>query len=80
MKPYFLAYGPKIRKNNQVAPFNTVDLLSLFCKILDIDAPPNNGSFENVANILNNETSGIDVTTMVIGRYLINNSFLLSAL
>lgn len=72
MKPYFLAYGPKIRKNNQVAPFNTVDLFSLFCEILEINAPPNNGSFENVANILINETSETNVTTLVVGGYLIN--------
>lgn len=79
MKPYFLAYGPKIRKNNQVAPFNTVDLFSLFCEILEIDAVPNNGSFKNVANILINEAN-TDTTTMVIGRYLINYSFLLFVL
>lgn len=74
MKPYFLAYGPKIQKNNKVNPFNTVDLFSLFCEILEISAPSNNGSFENVVNILNKDVTDTDVTTLVIGRYIINNS------
>lgn len=70
MKPFFLAYGPKIKKNNKVAPFNTVDLFSLFCEILEIDAPANNGSFANVANVLISEANDTDVTTtMLVGKY-----------
>lgn len=52
MRPFFMARGPRIKKHHKVAPFNTVDLLSLFCEILGIVPPPNNGSFSNVADIL----------------------------
>lgn len=52
MKPFFMARGPKIRRDHKVLPFDTVDLLSLFCEILDIMAPLNNGSLANVADIL----------------------------
>lgn len=52
MRPFFMARGPRIKKHHKVPPFNTVDLLSLFCEILGIVPPPNNGSFSNVADIL----------------------------
>lgn len=69
MKPFFLAHGPKIKKGNKVAPFNTVDFLSLFCRILEINTPTSNGSFANVANILVSEIADADIsTTMLIGK------------
>nr|CAD7597578.1 unnamed protein product [Timema genevievae] len=53
MHPYFIARGPLIKKNHVIAPFDTVDLYSLFAHILNISAPPNNGSLANVlANAL----------------------------
>lgn len=69
MKPFFLAHGPKIKKNHKVEPFNTVDLFSLFCEILEISASANNGSFANVADILVSATSDTDVaTTVLVGK------------
>lgn len=67
MKPYFLAYGPKIKKNYVVAPFNTVDLLSLFCAILEISIPANNGSFVNIADILVIQNGEYGATTKTAG-------------
>lgn len=69
MKPFFLARGPKIRRNHKVDPFNTVDLLSLFCTILEISIPANNGSFESVASILiSNSGKTVHSTTVTIGK------------
>ncbi|CAG2066610.1 unnamed protein product, partial [Timema podura] len=50
MHPYFIARGPLIKKNHVIAPFDTVDLYSLFAHILNISAPPNNGSLANVVD------------------------------
>nr|CAD7263357.1 unnamed protein product [Timema shepardi] len=52
MHPYFIARGPLIKKNHVIAPFDTVDLYSLFAHILNISAPPNNGSLANVVDML----------------------------
>lgn len=66
MHPFFMARGPKIKINHKVDPFNTVDLLSLFCEILEIKASPNNGSFANVADVLLNAKSNNFITTVLI--------------
>nr|CAD7442890.1 unnamed protein product [Timema bartmani] len=52
MHPYFIACGPLIKKNHVIAPFDTVDLYSLFAHILNVSAPPNNGSLANVVDML----------------------------
>ncbi|KAH1002636.1 hypothetical protein HUJ04_008705 [Dendroctonus ponderosae] len=44
MHPFFMAVGPQIRQHTKVEPFHTVDLFYLFCAILDLPAPANNGS------------------------------------
>nr|XP_023015420.1 bis(5'-adenosyl)-triphosphatase enpp4-like [Leptinotarsa decemlineata] len=38
MHPFFMARGPKIKKEHKVAPFHTVDLYNLFTEILEL--PP----------------------------------------
>lgn len=39
MHPIFFAYGHSIKTENVVTPFDTVDLIHLFCEILGIEAP-----------------------------------------
>lgn len=48
----FFAHGPAFQKGLKVAPFNTVDLYPLMCKLLGIAPKPNNGSLENVKMML----------------------------
>lgn len=48
----FFAHGPAFKKGLKVPPFNTVDLYPLMCKLLGIQALPNNGSLENVQMML----------------------------
>ncbi|XP_025835549.1 ectonucleotide pyrophosphatase/phosphodiesterase family member 5-like [Agrilus planipennis] len=52
MKPYFVARGPKIKKNKMVIPFWTVDLFALFCEILEVPQLPSNGSLLRVHDVL----------------------------
>lgn len=53
MHPIFFAYGSRIKKGNVVEPFNTVDLIHLFCELLGIDPPDYvDGERENILNIL----------------------------
>lgn len=53
MHPIFFAYGNKIKNNNVVDPFDSVDLMYLFCEILGL-SPPSNlmGKRENILPIL----------------------------
>ncbi|XP_067010850.2 ectonucleotide pyrophosphatase/phosphodiesterase family member 5 [Anabrus simplex] len=52
MHPFFIAWGPRIKKNYTIEPFDTVDLYSLFCKLLDLDVPQTDGSLSNVVGML----------------------------
>lgn len=59
MHPVFFAYGNMIKDFNDVEPFDSIDLMYLFCEILGI-SPPNylQGHRENILKILkNNEIS-----------------------
>jgi ectonucleotide pyrophosphatase/phosphodiesterase family member 5 len=53
MHPFFFAYGHSIRTKNVVQPFDTVDLMHLFCELLDIEVPDYvKGNRENILGIL----------------------------
>lgn len=53
MHPIFFAYGHSIKTKNVVEPFDTVDLMHLFCEILGISVPEYvKGNRENIVGIL----------------------------
>jgi ectonucleotide pyrophosphatase/phosphodiesterase family protein 5 len=52
MHPIFVAHGPAFKKNFTARPFNTVDIYSLICHIINIDPLPNDGSLDNVKHVL----------------------------
>lgn len=53
MRPVFLARGPSFRANHQLnSTVNLVDIYPLMCHLLDLKPGPNNGSFENVKDLL----------------------------
>jgi len=52
MRPFFFSYGPSFKKNTQVAPFRGIDLFPLFCNVLNLRTPSNNGSLEYVKGLL----------------------------
>jgi hypothetical protein len=55
MYPYFIAFGPLIKKQHKIDPFDNVDLYSLFCYMLQLEPGITNGTLENVKSLLVNE-------------------------
>jgi len=53
MHPIFFARGPAFKKNFKADPFETINMYSLLCHLLDINPRPNNGSVDDVRHILN---------------------------
>nr|CAH7712172.1 unnamed protein product [Callosobruchus chinensis] len=58
MHPYFMARGPKIKKQHKVSPFHTVDLFNLFTELLELPQMANNGTLGNIVDILNDNKQG----------------------
>nr|CAD7448526.1 unnamed protein product [Timema bartmani] len=56
MRPFFLSWGPRIKKNYVISPFNTIDLYSLFSKILELTPPKTNGTGIYVEALLKTKT------------------------
>ncbi|XP_068534910.1 ectonucleotide pyrophosphatase/phosphodiesterase family member 5 [Anas acuta] len=73
MHPIFLAVGPAFRKNVTREAMNSTDLYPLLCHLLGITPLPNNGSFNNVKDILARRVPvflGADVWATVVGVFL----------
>jgi len=51
MHPFFMARGPAFKPGNY-SIFDNIDLLSMICHIIEIDTPPNNGTFAHVEQML----------------------------
>lgn len=59
MHPIFFAYGNMIKSNNEVEPFDTVDLMYLFCEIIGLTPPQYlMGNREHILGILKHSTMG----------------------
>jgi len=54
MHPVFVARGPAFKKNYLAKQFNSTDTYVLMCHILGLEPAANNGSFENVRDMLVN--------------------------
>jgi hypothetical protein len=65
MHPFFMARGPKIKKNHKVQPFGTVDLFNLFCEILEIASTKNNGTSDKITDILVTQSGKYSLTTIL---------------
>ncbi|XP_077590847.1 ectonucleotide pyrophosphatase/phosphodiesterase family member 7-like [Stigmatopora nigra] len=52
MKVFFRAAGPAFRKGLKVAPFDTIHIYSLMCRLLGIQPEVNDGHLEATANML----------------------------
>ncbi|KAL4233252.1 hypothetical protein ACF0H5_007936 [Mactra antiquata] len=52
MRPFFLAMGPAFKKGFSLKSLNNVDIYPLMCYILGLTPAPNNGSLENVKDML----------------------------
>lgn len=52
MHPFFFGMGPAFLSECEVPPFETVDLLPLFCEILEIQCPEVNGTLFHLQKCL----------------------------
>ncbi|XP_044275159.1 ectonucleotide pyrophosphatase/phosphodiesterase family member 5 [Varanus komodoensis] len=52
MHPIFLSHGPAFKKNITKQAMNSTDLYPLLCHLLGISPLPNNGSLDNVKDLL----------------------------
>ncbi|XP_070556761.1 ectonucleotide pyrophosphatase/phosphodiesterase family member 5-like isoform X2 [Ptychodera flava] len=57
MHPFFIAHGPAIKRNFTLEQFNNVDIYPLICKIMEIEAAPNNGSLAIAGTMLRSHDS-----------------------
>ena len=52
MHPIFLAHGPAFKNSYKIKSFNNVDIYPLMCSILGVKPAANNGSLDNVVDML----------------------------
>ncbi|KAK7110899.1 ectonucleotide pyrophosphatase/phosphodiesterase family member 5-like [Littorina saxatilis] len=52
MKPIFFAWGPDFRKGVHSKSISSLDIYPLMCRLLNIEAAPNNGSLDSTAHFL----------------------------
>ncbi len=52
MYPIFIGHGPAFKTDKKVNPFNTVDLYPLMCLLLGIEPGQNDGSINNVFDMV----------------------------
>ncbi|MBN3315983.1 ENPP3 phosphodiesterase, partial [Atractosteus spatula] len=52
MQGIFIGYGPGIKSNTTVAPFENIEVYNLLCDLLNISPAPNNGTHGSLNHIL----------------------------
>ncbi len=52
MLPIFISHGPNFKENFKINAFNNVDIYPLMCFILEVEPACNNGSLENVIDMV----------------------------
>lgn len=52
MHPFFVARGPAFWHNHTSPTFDNLDIYSLICEILGVEAGPHDGNLTNVENML----------------------------
>lgn len=68
MHPFFMARGPKIKKNYKIPPFETIDLFNLFCDILEVKPNKNNGTLSNIQSMVIHGSSKVLATVTAVGK------------
>ncbi|XP_013379843.2 LOW QUALITY PROTEIN: ectonucleotide pyrophosphatase/phosphodiesterase family member 5-like [Lingula anatina] len=65
MHPYFIAHGPAFKEGFVSEEFNSVDIYSLMCALLEIKpSNPVNGSLDKVKHLLRGVNSSMDTTLL----------------
>ncbi|MFT3738421.1 MAG: ectonucleotide pyrophosphatase/phosphodiesterase [Breznakibacter sp.] len=55
MHAVFYATGPDFKQGYVTSRFRNIEIYNLICRLLGLDAAPNDGNFENVKNMLRNK-------------------------
>ncbi|GAB6032703.1 ectonucleotide pyrophosphatase phosphodiesterase [Chamberlinius hualienensis] len=72
MRPFFVAHGPAFKSGFVSKPFRNIDIYPLACYILSIQPMPNNGSLDNVVEMLISPPSNnIDHTVIIVVAVLL---------
>lgn len=59
MWPFLVARGPAFKKGIKNAePFNSVDIYSLMCHVMQLEPAPHNGSLENIKHLFSSQEEG----------------------
>ncbi|XP_003703035.2 bis(5'-adenosyl)-triphosphatase enpp4 isoform X1 [Megachile rotundata] len=61
MHPFFFAKGPAFMPKCKLEPFNNLDLFPLFCKILDLECPPVNGTLSHLTKCLKKHQQDVTI-------------------
>ncbi|XP_032900492.1 ectonucleotide pyrophosphatase/phosphodiesterase family member 7 [Amblyraja radiata] len=80
MKTIFRAFGPDFKKNYLAEPFDSVNIYSLMCELLNIQPEPNNGSLEYTQEMLNYYQSTSDVTNSTLFQLVVGLSVVVGLL
>lgn len=80
MKTIFRAFGPDFKKNYLAEPFDSVNIYSLMCELLNIQPEPNNGSLEYTQEMLNYYQSSSDVTNSTLFQLVVGLSVVVGLL
>lgn len=71
MEPIFVASGPSFKRGYEAPEFSSVDVYSLLCEILSLNAPPNNGSLPRVEHILAKPIIGSLLKPLIIALIVV---------
>lgn len=63
MKMIFRAFGPDFKKNYLAAPFDSVNIYELMCKLMGVTPAPNNGSLFHTEKMLVDDFDNLHPTT-----------------
>lgn len=74
MHPYFIAHGPRFRKNFDAGELRSIDMFPLFTHILNLEEPPvkPNGSFTGVEKLfMSSAAQNIVLPAYIIGGFVV---------
>jgi len=79
MHPFFIAHGPDFKKGFLSKPFRNIDIYPLMCHLLGVSPRPNNGTLDNVKDLLRYPPSdSIDSTVLIVVAVLLGFCLLIA--
>lgn len=66
MRAIFFARGPNFKPNQQLEPFQNVDVYSLLCTLLEIKCNPSNGTFKSFETVYKSNGLALNKSTSLL--------------